>query len=131
MTEIGRLKRGEALALALAAGRTVREACRECGISERTAYRRLEDPTFRHLVTEARSEMIKRAVGALADDAVKAADTLRNLLKAESENIRLGAARSILELGTKLRESVELEDRLVALEERFTGARKPLKKGEP
>jgi len=32
--------------------------------------------------------------------------------------VRLGAARSVIELGVKLREMVELEVRLAALEER-------------
>jgi hypothetical protein len=47
-----------------------------------------------------------------------AAATLRKLLKAEAETVRLGAARALLELGTKLRESAELEERLRALEEK-------------
>jgi hypothetical protein len=38
------------------------------------------------------------------------------LLRAKSRSVRLGAARAILELGTKLRESVELEQRIAALE---------------
>jgi hypothetical protein len=41
-----------------------------------------------------------------------AADTLRGLLDAaNSGTVRLGAARALLELGPKLRESVELEER--------------------
>jgi hypothetical protein len=46
----------------------------------------------------------------------EAADTLRALLRAKSRSVRLGAARAILELGTRLRESVELEQRIAALE---------------
>jgi hypothetical protein len=40
------------------------------------------------------------------------ADPLRCLLKAESEPVRLSAARSIIELGCRLRESAELEQRI-------------------
>jgi hypothetical protein len=38
------------------------------------------------------------------------------LLTAQSESVRLGAARSILELGSKLRDNVEFGERLAALE---------------
>jgi flagellar motility protein MotE (MotC chaperone) len=62
--------------------------------------------------------MVTRAVGRLADQSAKAVDTLVGLLGAESESARLGAARSILELGTKLRESTEIEERLAALEQK-------------
>jgi hypothetical protein len=62
--------------------------------------------------------MIGRALGKMADGMAEAAGTLRELLTAESESVRLGAARSLLELGVKLRESVELEERLAALERR-------------
>ena len=41
---------------------------------------------------------------------------LRNLLRAESESVRLGACRTTLELSAKLRETVELEARIEALE---------------
>ncbi len=35
-----------------------------------------------------------------------------------SASVRLGAARAVLELGTKFRETVEFEQRLAAIEER-------------
>lgn len=119
MTENGRQKprKGEAALLAaLAAGATVRDAARQAGISERTASRCMEDPGFRQRVQEAKAEIVARAASQLADAATDAAKTLRDLLEAEADSIKLGAARAILELGTKLRESVELEQRLAALE---------------
>jgi hypothetical protein len=41
---------------------------------------------------------------------------LRKLLATDRESVRLGAARSQLELGVKLRKSVEWEHRLADLE---------------
>ena len=114
----GRRKADEALALALAAGQTLRAAAPAAGVSERTAARRWADPAFRRRVAELRGEMVHRALGRMADGMAEAADVLRQLLAAKSESVRLGAARSLLELGVKLRESVELEERLLALEER-------------
>jgi hypothetical protein len=47
----------------------------------------------------------------------EAADVLRQLLDAQTPPaVRLGACRALLELAVKLRESVELEERVAALE---------------
>jgi hypothetical protein len=116
MAEIGRRKGDAALLLALAAGQTIRDAARSSGLGERTATRRVADASFRRRVTELRAEMIGQALGKMADGMTEAADTLRRLLSAEAESVRLGAARSLLELTVKLRESVELEQRLAVLE---------------
>src|SRR5262249_44209430 len=99
---------------------TIRAPARAVGLSERTISRRLADPDFRREVSRLRSDMIQRALGKMAATMSRAADTLRRLLSADSDSIRLSAVRSLLELGTKLRESTELEERLTALEERIT-----------
>jgi hypothetical protein len=114
----GRKNADPALIVALASGCMVEDAARQVGVGETTIYRRLAEPEFRRHVDEARREMLTRAVGRLADAGTEAADTLRKLLIADSESVRLGAARSVLELGVKLRESMELEQRIAALEAR-------------
>ncbi len=111
MAEIGRRKGDAALLLALAAGQTVRDAARLSGVGERTATRRVADLDFRRRVAELRAEMIDRALGRMADGMADAAATLRRLLSAESESVRLGACRAMLELGVKLREGAELDQR--------------------
>jgi HEAT repeat protein len=63
-----------------------------------------------------RAEFLSEAVGRLSDATTEAAKTLRNLLESKSDSVRLSAARSILEFAPKLRETVELERRLAALE---------------
>jgi hypothetical protein len=112
----GRRNADEALALGLATGQTLRAAAAAAGVAERTATRRWADLDFRRRVGELRGEMVTRALGQLADGMADAAGVLRQLLAAESEAVRLGACRAMLELGNKLRESVELEQRLAALE---------------
>ena len=118
MAGSGRRNADDALAVALASGRTVREAAAAAGIAERTATRRAADPAFRRTVTALRGEMVQRALGRMTDGMTEAADTLRALLLAESEAVRLGAARAIHELGCKLRESADLAERVAALEEK-------------
>ena len=113
----GRKNTDGALVAALAGGSTVADAARLARVGETTVYRRLRDPDFKKAVVDARSEMLSRAVGTLADASTEAATTLRRLLDAQSESVQLGAARSLLEVAVKLRESEELEQRIAALEE--------------
>ncbi len=108
-----------ALIAALATGATRQEAATRAGLSKTTVYRRLADPAFRRRVSAAWSELIDAAVGRLADATTEACQTLRDLLGADSESVRLAAARGILELAHKYHESAELAERIAVLEERF------------
>jgi hypothetical protein len=117
----GRRNADETLALAVASGQTLRDAAQEAGIGEHTATRRWADPAFRRRVGELRSDMVGTALARMTDGMADAADMLRKLLAADSESVRLGAARSLLELGVRLRESVELADRLTAVEQGLAG----------
>src|SRR5262249_59881186 len=102
----------EQLALALAAGQSLRDAAKTAGVGERTATRRWAHPTFRRRVDELRAEMTHRSLGRLADGMAEAADVLRKLLRDRNSRVKLGAARNLLELGGKLRGGVEIERRL-------------------
>jgi hypothetical protein len=104
----------------VATGNTLRDAALAVGIGERTAARRWADPDFRRRVSELRGEMVGRSLGRMANGMSEAANELRRLLCARSEAVRLGAARSLLELSVKLRDSVDLEQRLASLEERLS-----------
>lgn len=106
----------ELLAVALARGLDIKDAAKEAGCSERTAYRRWKDQTFKSRVSEIQSEMVTRAAGELASNLTEATKTLRGLLKAKSETVQLNAAKSIIDLTTKLRETVHLEQRVAELE---------------
>lgn len=110
-------KKGDAMLIAmLASGATTKEAAEAAGISERTARRRLQEPDFLQLVGEARAGLIDRASSTLASGMVEAANTLKELLKANSERTQLGAAKALILLGLRAREVGEFEDRLRELE---------------
>jgi hypothetical protein len=116
--------RQEAAALALAAGATVGEAARRGNCGGRTIRTwQAGQPAFNRRVQELRAEMTARALGRLVEGMAGAAEALRKLLTAKSETVRLGAARAIIEMGSRLRETVELEDRLATLEQRQAGRR--------
>jgi hypothetical protein len=60
--------------------------------------------------------MLDAAVGRMADIAGEAVTTLAGLLRDDSPTVRLRASLGILDLLVKLREHVELDGRLAALE---------------
>jgi hypothetical protein len=112
----GRKNADEALALALATGQTLACAAQAAGVSERTAARRWAGPAFRRRVSELQSEVVARAQGKTADGMAEAADVLRALLSARSDTVKLGACRALLEMGTRIHESVNLTQRMAAVE---------------
>jgi hypothetical protein len=93
----GRKKGDDTLILALASGATAAGAAEVAKLSVRTVYRRLQDPEFRRRVDAEREALITRTVGRLSALGVLASETLERLLGATSDNVRLGAARAVLE----------------------------------
>lgn len=113
------LRRGEnAVILALAQGRSTDEAGKAGGVTGRTVRRWLEDPSFAARVSEVRVQILDRTVGALVDASTEAVATLRELMtSSESDNVRMRAALGILDAAVTMRESLELERRIAALED--------------
>ena len=105
-----------ALIAALAGGATVREAAGAARVGERTVYRRLEDAEFKRRVDEARAELLSGAMSRLSAATTDAVTTLTGLLAAESETVRLGAARSILDTALRWRDQADLAGRLDNIE---------------
>lgn len=105
------------LADAIARGMPAKLAVRLARVSERTARRRLQESDFRQLVLERRARFVDDAAGKLAATTRKAAHCPRELLDSSSDQIRLAAARAILEAATKLTDVVDHEARLTALEQ--------------
>jgi hypothetical protein len=108
----------------LAGGATVVDAARGAGMSEATAYRRLRDDGFKRRIDEARAEILTRAVARLTHASMRAVETLEGLLDSEMDFCRLAAARSILDIGIRMREQLDISERLAALEQQLE-ARKP------
>lgn len=114
----GRGRADAVLVSALAAGATAGDAAGRARVSERTVYRRLQRPDFQLRLRAVRAAMIQQTSDALGSASVEAVERLRVLLKANSETVQLGAARAVLELGVRLREHVDMEERIRQLEER-------------
>jgi hypothetical protein len=118
---VGRKKKADdLLVLALACGASPESAAQKAGVSVRTVYRRQADPAFRAQVNEVRADLVRRAASLFTAASMPAIKTITTLQEsANSEAVRLAAARATIELGCRLRENVELTERLTALEARL------------
>jgi hypothetical protein len=104
------------LALALAAGTAVGAAAEQAGVDRRTASRKLADPALCRQVAEFRGQLIAAALGRLADNMTRAADAVTTLLDDPDPRLRLRAARILFNFGLRLRDAVDVGDRLRDLE---------------
>jgi hypothetical protein len=113
-------KADEVLLASLACGATREVAARQAGVSMSTVRRRMRDPEFLRQLQEFRADLVQRTAGTLTAAATEAVRALLELLKPSTPPAsRLGAARSVLEIGMKVREAADLEQRLAALEQRL------------
>jgi hypothetical protein len=114
----GRRGADDRLLQLLACGATVATAATQAGVSDATVYRRLTDKEFSRKLQALRADMVQRTSGALTAAGTESVQTLLELQKPGlPPATRLGAAKATLELGMKVRETAELEQRLAALEE--------------
>jgi DNA-binding MarR family transcriptional regulator len=118
MAQKGKRQSDHKLLMALACGATAENAARQVGVSESTVFRRLADADFLRRLQELKTDMVRRTAASLTAAGSEAVRTLLELMKATNPGpTRLGAARSVLEIGMKAREMAELEERLAALEQ--------------
>lgn len=105
------------LVSALASGMTRKAAAEALGISVRAVYRRQESPLFQSALAEIRAEAFTAAASRLASLADKATSHLEKLMdQTESKMVCLLACRAVLEIGIKFKETLEIMQRLTALE---------------
>lgn len=82
----------------LVSGCHVENAARAAGISERTAFRRLADPTFRARLDQARETLRESILAKLSDGAHDAISVLMDLMReAEDEGVRFRSAKALLD----------------------------------
>jgi len=103
----------EVIVAALASGTTEVEAGRRAGVSDRTVRRRLEDPAFVDRVRQVRSETMQRAAGQSAAHVSDAIEVLHDLLRSESDTVKLRAAQLVIDVARRL---VTESDVLIGLE---------------
>jgi hypothetical protein len=102
----------------LLSAKTIGAAARRSGVNEKTLRRWLaEDEAFRRAVEDARRGLFEAGMNRLQALAVDAVDTLAALLGRDvPPTVRLGAARSVVELGLHQRDADTIMKRLAEVE---------------
>jgi hypothetical protein len=110
----------------LLASRSVEEASKAAGISERTLYRWMNERVFAAEVAAAETNAIDYAVRRLIALSDSAVETLQTVLRDDgaSASTKVRAALGILDSLIKLRELRNIEARIVALEKAYYDAGK-------
>jgi len=104
---------------ALLAHKSVRAAAGACGLAERTLWRYLSEDAFLQALQDAQSAIYTAATTRLTNGLQVALDELERLMiSAESEAVRRQAVSEWLTHALRLRELIDLEARLAALESR-------------
>ncbi len=101
----------------LLAGARVADAAVEAGVSERTVFRRLQDPAFRADLAEQRQKILDATVVVMTNGALDAARVLGELVGSEAPpGVRLAAARAVIELSIRMREHAQISARTDAID---------------
>ena len=117
MAGSGRHRSDALIIAALLSGATVPYAALRAGVAERTVRRRLADAEFQTRLRAAQAEYVAGITRALVGASIEAIAHLLELMRTAPPAVRLGAARTIIELAGKWRFEGELEERLVAVEQ--------------
>jgi excisionase family DNA binding protein len=104
-------------AIMLAAGLTITEAANNVHVHKRTIYNWLCNGEFKLYVDKLRAAMLGEALRVLTRAATQSARTMVELLEDTESSIRLRAAQAILDTIGKLREHIEFDRRIAALED--------------
>lgn len=100
---------------------TIMAAADSLGIGEATLWRWLQQPAFEEAYRRARQSAVDQAIAALQQATGQAVATLQEVQRDTDApaSSRVTAAKTVLEMALKLRESEELEARLSALEDKL------------
>jgi phosphoenolpyruvate-protein kinase (PTS system EI component) len=114
-------RKQEQVIAALLRSPTISGAAEQSGISEATLFRWLQRPAFEEAYRRARQSAVDQAIAALQQATGQAVATLQEVQRDPDApaSSRVTAAKTVLEMALKLRESEELEARLSALEDKL------------
>jgi len=108
---------------AIIAAPSYEDAIQAAGVCRQTFYSYLRQDHFKTELNRRLNELTDGAFTRLKTASGEAVETLRTLLKSESENVRLRAAQAIVDYVIKARELNEIETRLDAIEAHIDGGR--------
>jgi hypothetical protein len=103
------------------ASSTIAEAAAAAKVTERTGQKYMQDPAVKAALGQAMDDGLSKVARETVDAMTEALTTLREIHKDRNatDSSRVSAARCILDAGPKLREALDLADRVAALEEKI------------
>jgi hypothetical protein len=106
------------LLAALLTSKTTREAIAKANIAERTAYRWMQDESFKSALAEAEGQLLSEALRRLLNMQAQAIDALEAILTnpASRQSDRLKAVELALSHVLKLNTAIRVEEKLKALQ---------------
>ena len=109
----------DVLALGLARGLTIAAAAEDAGMSQRTAFRRMQEEEFKQRVADIRRGMLEGAMGIATTNCQQMVEVIVGIATnpEEQSGVRLKAAVEGLKAGRDLREEIETSERLKKIEE--------------
>lgn len=112
----------EAIIAALLQNGTIKEAAAAAGTTPRTIYDRMRDRDFRAAYSDAKTDLMRRAVISINEKLAAAIETVSDIMSDENANpaIRLQAAQTIINNAGKF------ADRLIRQEDYSRELRNPL-----
>lgn len=111
-------------ALALAQGKSMREAAQAVGVNEKTVRRWARGAKFRARVEALRAELTDQTLNRLAVcSSAAVAELARLMTSSANDSVRLGAARAILDKFPIMSEYFQLAERVRRLEQQGPPAR--------
>ena len=113
----------ETIIAALLSCSTLEAAARQCGISIRQLFERRQDPAFVAKLKQAPAEALESTTRFLQSATGTAARVLAEIAESPGRpaQVRISAAKSILDMAVRYTETVDLQGRLDALERQFSG----------
>ena len=111
---------------ALLSSPTMAEAARRAGVSERSAARWMSDPEFKERLKAAQDEIVGHSLSRLKISISESLDVLRGIMNdgGEPTGARVTAARVVLDNAIKAIETVDIIQRIEALEAAQDGKEK-------
>lgn len=109
----------EAIAAALIKCGSTKKAAEMCGCTARTIIERKKQPSFIAVYDRAKAEILHEAAAQLQGQMKNAAAVLSIIMSDDKTppQTRINAATAVLQYGIRLTESIDILDRISALEE--------------
>ena len=108
------------LVVAAVEGKTLQEIAKTCGASVSTVQRRLKEPAVKQEITDARFQARQEALGRLTGMRVTALERLQDLVTDDDTKVVLRAVDLILRTSLNFDKLVDLDERLLSLEEQLS-----------